>query len=194
MKKRNQNKAADGWKKERKKKESWNLSQFPWARGTRPFRAYHSLVLMVSTRGPGSIPPTNRLITFFDFGGLSFSLFLSFFLLFFFRPVTSNGRPSERSAQHLAAIPSCYPSCHMWNRWKTTRPWRPADSAPTPLFMTWKTKPSLIPGQWRRRRRRQHRRPPLRWLSFPLNFFTVHWACLQSLGLIYRLMGRTTRR
>ena len=84
MKKRNQNKAADGWKKERKKKESWNLSQFPWARGTRPFRAYHSLVLMVSTRGPGSIPPTNRLITFFDFGGLSFSLFLSFFLLFFF--------------------------------------------------------------------------------------------------------------
>lgn len=72
-----------------------------------------------------------------------------------------------RSAQHLAAIPNCYPSCHMWSRWKTTRPSRPVDSAPTPLFMTWKTKPSLmqqpankqqLPTPPPRRRWRQHRR------------------------------------
>ena len=62
-------------------------------------------------------------------------IFFSFTLLFSFRRLFCVC-PSERSAQHLAVIPSCYPFCLMWNRWKTTRPSRPADCAPTPLFMT----------------------------------------------------------
>ena len=69
---------------------------------------------------------------------------------------------SFRSAPCLAVIPSCCPSCLLRSHWRTTRPFRPADSPTTPLFMTTRqllvvvvvvvvetskeTKPSRIPG------------------------------------------------
>ena len=117
-------------------------------------------------------------------------IFFSFTLLFSFRRLFCVC-PSERSAQHLAVIPSCYPFCLMWNRWKTTRPSRPADCAPTPLFMTWKTKPSLMPANQHQRvprRRRQYRphRFNHRWIKTIVTF-TISSSCFNSHSYLYRI-------